>query len=379
MGYSVKTMFLNYHNKKNEDDILSDTNSAALKSISGQGSYNKLIRGDNLPILKTLLDDCAGKVDLIYIDPPFATNSRFRIGTDRTNTVSSSPDDAVAYSDVLVDAAFLEFLRERLVFLRELLADNGSIYLHIDYKIGHYVKVMMDEIFGRQNFRNDIARIKCNPKNFRRRGYGNVKDLILFYSKSDKPTWNDPRIPFTDQDIERLFRKSEPDGRRYTTIPLHAPGETARGNTGKAWRGIAPPRGRHWRSEPAVLEEWDARGLIEWSANGVPRKKIYADERDGKRMQDIWEFKDPQHPDYPTQKNQDLLNFIVKASSNEGDLVLDCFCGSGSTLVAAQSLNRRWIGIDSSDAAIRVARRRLDDLPRDMFSGAAGYEYLAAR
>ena len=340
---------------------------------------NKLIHGDNLPILKTLLGDYAGKVDLIYIDPPFATNSRFRIGTYRTNTISSSADDAVAYSDTLVDAQFLEFLRERLIFLRELLSESGSIYLHIDYKIGHYVKILMDEIFGRHNFRSDIARIKCNPKNFRRKAYGNVKDMILFYSKSDKLTWNDPHIPFSDQDVDRLFRKTDADGRQYTTIPLHAPGETTRGNTGKAWRGMMPPKGRHWRSEPSALEELDKQGLIEWSANGVPRKKIYAEERPGKRMQDIWEFKDPQHPDYPTQKNQELLNFIVEASSNEGDLVLDCFCGSGSTLVAAQSLNRRWIGIDSSEAAIRVTQQRLGDLPRDLFSGGAGYEYLSAQ
>ena len=372
-------MLLSYDNKKSEMDILWGIQPAELDSVSVTSEDNKLIHGDNLPILRTLMDDYAGKVDLVYIDPPFATNSRFRIGDERTNTVSNSGDDAVAYSDTLVDAEFLEFLRERLIFLRELLAEHGSIYLHIDYKIGHYVKILMDEVFGRRNFRNDISRIKCNPKNFRRKGYGNVKDMILFYSKSDKMTWNDPHIPFSDQDVDRLFRKSEPDGRRYTTIPLHAPGETARGNTGKAWRGVMPPRGRHWRSEPAVLEEWDNQGLIEWSANGVPRKKIYVDERDGKRMQDIWEFKDPQHPDYPTQKNQDLLDFIVGASSNEGDLVLDSFCGSGSTLVAAQSLNRRWIGIDSSDAAIRVTRRRLDAMRGDMFGGAAGYEYLVAR
>ena len=372
-------MFLAYDGKKSEADILRGARPAELESLSGAGRDNKLIYGDNLPVLKRLLDDHAGKVNLIYIDPPFATNSRFRIGDGRTSTVSSGSDDAVAYSDTLVDAEFLEFLRERLIFLRELLSERGSIYLHIDYKIGHYVKILMDEVFGRRNFRNDIARVKCNPKNFRRKAYGNVKDLILLYSKSDKPIWNDPHIPFSAQDVERLFRKTDGVGRRYTTIPLHAPGETASGNTGKAWRGLTPPRGRHWRSEPAVLEELDRRGLIEWSSNGVPRKKIYADERPGKRMQDIWEFKDPQHPDYPTQKNQELLDFIVKASSNEGDLVLDCFCGSGSTLVAAQSLGRRWIGIDSSEAAIRVTRRRLDAPPADLFSGPAEYERLVAR
>ena len=154
---------------------------------SGDGAaLSKLILGDNLGAMRALLGEYRGKVDLIYIDPPFATNARFRIGADRANSVSSSNSDAVAYADTLTGAEYLEFLRARLVFLRELLAEHGSIYLHIDYKIGHYVKILMDEVFDAGNFRSDIARVKCNPKNFRRKAYGNVKDLILFYSKSER-------------------------------------------------------------------------------------------------------------------------------------------------------------------------------------------------
>ena len=371
-------MLLYYDNKKSEGDILEHTPEATLESVSGEGSGSKLIQGDNLPILRTLLDDYFGKVDLIYIDPPFATNTKFRIGADRANTISGSPRDRVAYTDTLVGAEFLEFLRERLIFLRELLSKNGSIYLHIDYKIGHYVKILMDEVFGDKNFRNDITRIKSNPKNFQRKGYGNIKDMILFYSKSNSIIWNDPRIPFSEEDIERLFSKADKDGRRYTTIPLHAPGETADGDTGREWRGMKPPKGRHWRSAPEVLEELDSQGLVEWSINGVPRKKIFADDRNGKRMQDIWEFKDPQYPKYPTQKNRDLLDFIVSASSNEGDLVLDCFCGSGTTLLSAQSLNRRWIGIDSSEPAIETTRKRLTEMQSNLFFNTE-YEFLKAR
>lgn len=371
-------MLLHYDNKKNEEDILERTPKATLESVSGKGLGSKLIQGDNLPILCTLLDDYRGAVDLIYIDPPFATNAKFRIGTDRANTISGSPGDRLAYTDTLVGAEFLEFLRERLIFLRELLSKNGSIYLHIDYKIGHYVKILMDEIFGEKNFRNDITRIKSNPKNFQRKGYGNIKDMILFYSKSNSIIWNEPRIPFSEEDIERLFRKTDAHGRRYTTIPLHAPGETTNGDTGKEWRGMKPPKGRHWRSAPEVLEELDRQGLVEWSVNGVPRKKIFADDRNGKRMQDIWEFKDPQYPKYPTQKNRDLLDFIVSASSNEGDLVLDCFCGSGTTLLSAQSLNRRWIGIDSSEPAIETTRKRLAEMQSNLFFNTE-YEFLKAR
>ena len=369
-------MFITYDNKKHEKDILEKTSRAELKTVSGKGAKNKLIHADNLSTLKTLLDDYSGKVDLIYIDPPFATNGHFKISEDRANTISSSNGDAIAYSDTLIGAEFLEFLRERLILLRELMSDRGSIYLHIDYKIGHYVKLIMDEVFGIKNFRNDITRVKCNPKNFQRKAYGNTKDLILFYSKAENPTWNDPKSPYSDDDIERLFKKTDKDSRKYTTIPLHAPGETANGNTGKEWRGVMPPKGRHWRSDPVVLEEWDKQGLIEWSSNGVPRKKIFVDERDGKKMQDIWEFKDPQYPDYPTEKNLDLLKFIVGASSNEGDLVLDCFCGSGTTLVAAQELNRNWIGIDKSEPAIKVAKKRLLAVPTSLFSK-TDFEFLA--
>ncbi len=361
-------MIITYDNKKSEKDILEKTTRATLKVVSGKGAKNKLIQGDNLSVLKTLLDDYAGKIDLIYIDPPFATNGHFKISDDRANTISSSNGDEIAYSDTLIGADFLEFLRERLIFLRELLSKSGSIYLHIDYKIGHYVKLIMDEIFSRENFRNDITRIKCNPKNFHRKAYGNIKDLILFYSKSVTPTWNDPRTPFSEEDKKRLFRKIDKDGRRFTTIPLHAPGETSNGNTSKEWKGMKPPKGRHWRTNPAILEEWDKQGLIEWSASGVPRKKIFLDEKGGKKMQDIWEFKDPQYPQYPTEKSLDLLKFIVEASSNEGDLVLDCFAGSGTTLVAAQLLNRNWIGIDKSEQAIRVAKKRITELPSNLFS-----------
>ena len=368
-------MIITYDNKKSEKDILEKTSRVDLKTISGKGAKNKLIHADNLSSLKTLLDDYSGKVDLIYIDPPFATNGHFKIGAERANTISSSSDDQIAYSDTLLGADFLEFLRERLIFLRELMSKRGSIYLHIDYKIGHYVKLIMDEVFGIKNFRNDITRVKCNPKNFQRKAYGNTKDLILFYSKAENPTWNDPKSPYSDDDVERLFKKTDQDNRKYTTIPLHAPGETVNGNTGKEWRGVMPPKGRHWRSDPTILEEWEKQGLVEWSSNGVPRKKIFVDERDGKKMQDIWEFKDPQYPDYPTEKNLDLLKFIVGASSNEGDLVLDCFCGSGTTLVAAQELNRNWIGIDKSEPAIKVVQKKLNNMPSSLFSKVE-YEFL---
>ncbi len=354
-------MNLIYNGKKEESEILAQILPAKLNS-KWNSVPNKLIQGENLGILRYLIEkqNFSSKIDLIYIDPPFATGKNFTIGETRANSISKSLKDKIAYADNLSGAQFLEFLRERLIFLRELMSEKSSIYLHTDYKIGHYVKIIMDEIFGVSNFRSDITRIKCNPKNFKRKAFGNIKDVILFYSKGKNPTWNEPRDEFSENEIKKLFKKTDAQGRLYTTIPLHAPGETKRGKTGNVWRGIEPPNGRHWRTAPEELEKLDEKGLIEWSKNGNPRRKIYADEQTGKKKQDIWEYKDAQFPVYPTEKNLEMLKTIIKASSNEGDLVLDCFCGSGTTLFAANELGRNWIGIDESEEAIKTARKKLE-------------------
>lgn len=375
-------MFLNYEGKKTKEEILEKIPRCNLISIKGNpNSISKLIKGENLEVLKYLLDemDLKGKIDLVYIDPPFSTNNIFRMSEEKANSISRSNGDNVAYDDSLIGPEYLEFIRERLILLRELLSDKGSIYFHIDYKIGHYIKIIMDEIFGKANFLNDITRIKCNPKNFERRAYGNIKDMILFYSKTGNHIWNNPKAPMSEMDIERLFKKTDKNGRRYTTIPLHAPGETRDGPTGQPWRGMKPPKGRHWRSPPNVLEDLDKQGLIEWSKTGVPRKKIYADEKDGKKIQDILEFKDLQNPIYPTEKNIDLLRLLIEASSNKDSIVLDCFCGSGTTLKVAQDLGRTWIGIDKSEEAIKVALQRLTLKQKKSFTDEYEFEYLEQR
>jgi len=339
---------------------------------------NLLIHGDNLQGLTYLLQhrNLQGKIDLVYIDPPFATGGSFTITDGRASTISNDRSGTVAYSDKLIGKEFIAFLRERLVLLKALLSEQGSIYLHIDYKIGHYVKVMMDEVFGVENFRNDITRIKCNPKNFDRIGYGNVKDLILFYTNSATPIWNEPRVKYTEADLMRLFPKRDPQGRRYTTVPIHAPGETAHGDSNQPFRGLRPPQGRHWRTDVATLEQWDQEGLIEWSATGNPRKIIFADERVGKRVQDVWEYKDPQYPVYPTEKNPAMLDLIIRTSSNPGSLVLDCFCGSGTTLKAAHMNGRAWIGIDQSTLAIAATVEKFAAMAGDLFVVKPEYELI---
>jgi len=371
---------LTYQDKVKKEDIFSATKIAKLELMEKHGinRVNKLILGDNLGVLKALYNDpkIKGKVNLIYIDPPFGTGQDF-IGYNEEN----------GYSDRLINTAFLEFLRERLVFLRELLSEDGSIYLHIDQKIGHYVKILMDEIFGEENFRNDITRIKCNPKNFERKAYGNVKDVVYFYSKSkpngsDPLCWTDYRILLTEEEITKQFPKIDKFGERYATTPLHAKGETRNGPTGQPWKGLKPPKGRHWRYSPEELTRLDKQGLIEWSSTGNPRKIIYAHENKGRKIQDIWGFKDPgfEKSIYPTEKNEDMLKHIILASSKEGNMVLDCFVGSGTTLVAAEKLNRNWIGIDSNEQAIKVTKKRLLDLNKNsnLFSKPASFSIYKA-
>lgn len=358
-----------YNHKEPKEKILKTPVTATLKPIKTFGNptldkwENILIFGDNFKALKLLLQNplIKGKVKSIYIDPPFSTNQIYKAGHDRTATVSKSRNDTNAYEDTLLGPEYLEFLRKRLLLLHEVLSDSGSIYVHIDWKMGHYVKVLMDEIFGPHRFINDITRVKCNPKNFQRKSFGNVKDMILFYSKTNNYLWRNSTEELTQEDIKKLFPKIDNDGRNYATTPLHAPGETKNGPTGQPWKGKSPPQGRHWRVSPHELEKLDKAGLIEWSSTGNPRKKIYADEilTKGKKRQDIWEFKDPSYPSYPTQKNLEMLQTIIEASSNLDDIVLDCFAGSGTTLVAAEQTGRRWIGIDNSKVAIQITQQRL--------------------
>ena len=319
---------------------------------------NLFYTGDNLVGLR-LIAEMGIAVDLVYIDPPFATNNEFLIDDHRANTVSAS--GRPAYSDTVRGNDYLDALRQRLDAVHNVISPTGSIYVHIDVKMEHHVRLLMDDVFGPGNFRNSITRIKCNPKNFDRFSYGNVKDTILFYSVTPgQITWNPQREPLSADEVARLYPHTDSAGRRYTTTPLHAPGVTANGPTGQPWRGMDPPPGRHWRYAPARLDELDAAGLIAWSGAGNPRKIRYSSEATGKLPQDVWLYKDPQRPAYPTQKNPNMLERIILTSSNPGDTVLDCYAGSGSTLLTAARLGRRFIGMDNAPAARSVTERRLE-------------------
>jgi adenine-specific DNA-methyltransferase len=357
----TSALSLTYPDKQSAAEILATEPASVLSVGRGRSnvdsnSCNRLYFGENLSLLAALARDASvqNKVRLVYIDPPFATQ-----------TVFQSRKLAHAYEDTLAGIEYIEFLRKRLILLRNLLAEDGSIYVHLDDKMVFHVKLMMDEIFGVENFRNCITRKKCNPKNYTRKRYGNVADYILFYTKSDDYIWNKPMEPWTKERAKEYQYVDPKTNRVYMKVPVHAPG-IRNGETGKPWRGVEPPPGKHWQFPPSTLEEMDARGDIYWSSNNNPRRKVYLDESTGIGVQDIWlDFRDAHNQnilisDYPTEKNPALLTRIVTASSMPGDLVLDCFSGSGTTLAVADALGRKWIGIDNSEEAIRTTLKRFE-------------------
>ncbi|MBI4330747.1 MAG: site-specific DNA-methyltransferase [Chloroflexi bacterium] len=331
---------------------------------------NRLIWGDKKYVLPALLEEFAGKVDLIYIDPPFDTGADFSFQVQieaEGFTKEPSIIEQKAYRDTWGRGldSYLQWFYEAAVMLRELLDETGSIYVHLDWHVGQYAKVVLDEVFGSDNFRNEIARIKCNPKNYTARAFGGIHDTVFLYAKSGATTLSRPYISRTEREVEADYPLIErATGRHYNTVPLHAKG-VRYGVTGEAWRGVLPPSGRHWAYIPETLDGFHAEGRIEWSETGNPRLKQYADEDTGKAAQDVWEFKDPgdRQALYATQKAQSLLERIVAASSDEGGLVLDCFVGSGTTAVVAEKLNRRWIACDLGRFAIHTTRKRLLGIP----------------
>ena len=354
IGRETAQVFLNYPGKRTPEEILAVPPSDFVP-ITRTGSTNRLYFGDNLGVLAQLAQDStvAGKVRMVYIDPPFASQASFQ-----------SRKQTHAYDDNLVGPQFIEFLRERIIWIHRLLADDGSLFLHLDERMAFHFRLVLDEIFGPQNYRNCITRKKCNPKNYTKKTFGNTADYILFYSKSDNYVWNRPMEPWTDKRANQEYQYVEiATGRKFKKVPVHAPG-VRNGETGKPWRGKLPPPGKHWQYLPSALDEMDSRGEIYWSPTGNPRRKIYLADSEGIPLQDIWtDVRDAHNQNvkitgYPTEKNPEILKRFILASSNPGDLVLDCFAGSGTTLAVAAELNRSWIGVDKSTEAIKTILHR---------------------
>jgi site-specific DNA-methyltransferase (adenine-specific)/adenine-specific DNA-methyltransferase len=364
-----------YHGKEREEDIVASTLAVPLQKMrtfgrNGDEWHNMLIFGDNLQVMKSLLEmkkdgrlcnaDGTSGVRLVYIDPPFATKQDFR-GTQEQK----------AYQDKVAGAEFLEFLRKRLVFIRELLSDDGALYLHLDPKKAHYAKTLADEVFGEARFRNEII-WPCTNAHNETKQYGRIHQVVFFYTKDKNYLWDPQRVPFSEAQLRRY--KKDAKGRLYTCQDLTA--ERRNSNSGKFdWRGTFPSEGRGWGYELDQLERWWVQGRIARKRDGTPRQDgliVYLDETEGQTPQSIWADvprianTSAERIDYPTQKPEALLERIVKTSSRDGDIVLDCFMGSGTAPAVAEKLGRRWIGIDCGKLSIYTVQKRMLNLRKEI-------------
>jgi len=367
---------------------------------------NILYYGDNLDILRRYIRD--ESVDLIYLDPPFNSNATYNVlfaehsGEKAAAQIKAFEDTwtwdrsaALAYQEAVEKGgrvaqallsfhgllgnsnmmAYLTMMAPRLVELHRVLKPTGSIYLHCDPTASHYLKVLMDAIFGPRNFKNEIVWKRTSAHNDPDR-YGRNTDTILFYTKSDKKTWNTVYVAHSERYLRR-FRNIDPDGRRWADFDLSGAGQGPARVFGE--RGlIEPPTGRHWMYDQEGIDKLLRENKIHWTSKGMPRLKKYADETPGIPAQALWDdipainSQAKERLGYPTQKPEALLERIIKASSNEGDTVLDPFCGCGTAVVVAQRLNRRWIGIDITHLAINLIKRRL----KDTFGEAVHYQVV---
>lgn len=380
---------------------------------------NRLYYGDNLDILRKHIPD--ESVDLIYLDPPFNSNRSYNVlskaknGEDAQAQIQAFDDtwtwshDSEAVFIALVTGgapvkvaealeamrkllgtndvlAYLVMMAARLVELRRVLKPTGSLFLHCDPTASHYLKVLMDAVFGIDQFRNEIIWKRTTAHNSARR-FGPVHDDILFYSKTDRYVWNPQYESYSETYMDAKYRHRDSDGARYMLDNLTGPGVRT-GPSGQPWKGFDPTLiGRHWQPPSYCYDRYEAVtgqplsqfpflerldrleeiGLIEWprKEGGRPRYRRYLDHSAGLPAQDVVTDIDPinaraaERLGYPTQKPIALLERIVSAASNPGDTVLDPFCGCGTTIDAAQKLDRRWLGIDITYLAIDLVDKRL--------------------
>lgn len=358
-----------------------------------QTKMRSLHVADNLEMLASLTD---GSVGLIYLDPPFNSGRSYDLvgrtrqgqGEGRTAAFSDSfvwseeaaktlralpalvPTGVAELVTTLTKAlgrrtmsAYLVMMAPRLVEMRRVLADHGSIYLHCDSAASHYLKVLLDAIFGPTNFRNEIVWKRTHAHSGSRR-FGPVHDTILFYSKTSAYRWNQGYAAYPAAYLERYYTHDDDRG-RYQLITCTAPGDRQGTRAHYEWRGQLPPPGRHWAWKREQMETFDREGRLAYSANGIPRLKRYTDDAPGVQLQDIWidinrlDAHSDERVGFETQKPLGLLERIIMASSDPGDVVLDPFAGSGTTLVMAERLDRGWIGVDRSILAGSIALARV--------------------
>ena len=360
---------------------------------------NQLYFGDNLDILRQYVAD--ESVDLIYLDPPFKSNATYNVlfrersGEESAAQITAFDDtwrwsieSERAYENVVTQhggkvgelltamlsflgrndlMAYLTMMAQRMVELHRVLKPTGSIYLHCDPSASHYLKLLMDAVFGHANFRNEIIWKRYGAHNDVGQGsthFGRVHDIILLYGKDDTVVWNQGFVPLDEAYVQSTYRYVDEDsGRRFSTTPLTGPGGAENRNPVYDWNGHT----RAWRYSKETMQQLHDEGRIYYSGTGYPRRKLFLDESRGVPVQDMWydisslSGSHKERLGFPTQKPEALLERIISASSNEGDVILDPFCGCGTAVAAAESLNRRWIGIDITHLAITLIRHRLHD------------------
>ncbi len=319
--------------------------------------------GDNLEQLRKLPDGC---VDLIYIDPPFNSNRNYEVFWGETKEKRAFDDRHESTQ------AYIEFMRPRCVEMARVLKKTGSFYYHCDWHASHYVKVMLDQIFGENNFQNEIVWKRADAHSDAKQGakhFGRVHDSIFFYTGSDEYTFNSIYTPLPESTVNSWYKHvEEGTGRRFNKADVTGPGGEAKGCPVYEWKGVT----RAWRYSKENMERLEREGRLVYSSTGMVYQKRYLDESKGVPLQSWWDDigmlrginKGGERLGYPTQKPLALLERIIQASSNPNDIVLDAFCGCGTALVAAQTLNRQWIGIDISPTACRVMAKRLRDVCR---------------
>ncbi len=361
---------LAYDGKMKREEVLAQTPAAPwqlVRSFCADRPHtekdwrNLLVWGDNLLALRGLLADqqgpdrfgTRGKIKLIYIDPPFATKQDFM------------KDKEKAYRDKVLGAQFIEFLRRRLIILRELLADDGSIFVHLDWKKGHYLKAALDEVFGEENFVTEIV-WRRTTAHFTAERFAFVHDSIFQYSRGEKFIFRKPPAHHSSEYLAVKYKNEDADGQRYRLSDASGAGQgQPRVFFG---RKISPPAGRHWPSQKYIDEHLNEYVLGE---DGMPQKKSYLK---GATIGSVWDDISPinsqaeERLDYPTQKPEELLERVIYSSSNEGDIVLDCFAGSGTAAATAEKLNRRWIAMDCGKLSIYTTQKRLFALTKNIGS-----------
>jgi len=352
------------------------------------GWTNKLIWGDNKLILSSLKNgplreeiEAQGGLKLIYIDPPFDVGADFSMDIEigeETFTKKPSIMEEIAYRDTWGKGtdSFISMIYERLILMKDLLADDGSIYVHCDWRLAAYLRFALDDVFGNERFTNELI-WKRSEAHSDSSSFGKIHDTILFYTKSAASIWNKQYVPYTEEYIERQFKYTEEaTKRRYRSADLSASGLSGGGYT-YDWNGIT----RSWRCPITTMQRYEAEGRLDYTGKGLVRYKYYLDEMPGTTVQSVWtdllkiHHLADERIDYPTQKPESLIQRIIEASSNPGDMVGDFFIGSGTIAAVAEKLGRKWIGTDLGKFAIHTTRKRLIGVQREL--KASGKDYRA--